>query len=93
MFANAGQRWRSTHEHCRKIFLAPNLGINLDSLTINGRVFGGASNTNFQFVSGAKIIQPAIAAVPEPAVWGMMMAGFGLVGVASRRRRPNAVAA
>ena len=74
-------------------FLAPNLGINLDSLTINGRVFGGASNTNFQFVSGAKIIQPAIAAVPEPAVWGMMMAGFGLVGVASRRRRPNAVAA
>jgi hypothetical protein len=28
-----------------------------------------------------------IAAVPEPATWGMMIAGFGLVGAAMRRRR------
>lgn len=27
------------------------------------------------------------AAVPEPATWGMMIAGFGLVGFATRRRR------
>ena len=26
------------------------------------------------------------AAVPEPATWGLMIAGFGLVGVAARRR-------
>ena len=26
------------------------------------------------------------AAVPEPAMWGLMIVGFGLVGVASRRR-------
>lgn len=32
-------------------------------------------------------------AVPEPAVWGMMIAGFGLVGVASRRRRTVSVVA
>lgn len=27
-------------------------------------------------------------AVPEPASWAMMIAGFGLVGAAARRRRP-----
>ena len=32
------------------------------------------------------------ATVPEPATWGMMLVGFGFVGVAARRRN-NAVAA
>ena len=32
------------------------------------------------------------AAVPEPATWGMMLLGFGLVGAAARRRRTLAVA-
>lgn len=27
-------------------------------------------------------------AIPEPASWAMMLAGFGLVGMAARRRRP-----
>jgi hypothetical protein len=31
--------------------------------------------------------------VPEPATWAMMMAGFGLVGFAMRRRRATAVTA
>jgi hypothetical protein len=26
-------------------------------------------------------------AVPEPATWAMMIAGFGLIGVAARRQR------
>ncbi len=30
--------------------------------------------------------QVEIAAIPEPAVWGMMLAGFGLAGSALRRR-------
>jgi hypothetical protein len=30
---------------------------------------------------------PIINAVPEPAIWGMMIAGFGVVGFQSRRRR------
>lgn len=30
------------------------------------------------------------AAVPEPASWAMMIAGFGFVGAAARRRRPVA---
>ena len=32
------------------------------------------------------------AAVPEPATWAMMLAGFGLVGVAARRRSAKAIA-
>lgn len=38
--------------------LAPNLGIQLNSLALDGRLFGGASGTNFQFVSNALINQP-----------------------------------
>lgn len=33
------------------------------------------------------------APIPEPATWGMMIAGFGAVGFALRRRRPTVVAA
>ncbi|MFQ3596525.1 MAG: PEPxxWA-CTERM sorting domain-containing protein [Sphingomonadaceae bacterium] len=32
-------------------------------------------------------------AVPEPATWGMMIAGFGLVGMAARRRRKEVACA
>jgi hypothetical protein len=32
------------------------------------------------------ISNPAVAAVPEPATWAMMFAGFGMVGFAMRRR-------
>jgi xanthine/uracil permease len=31
----------------------------------------------------------AIAAVPEPATWAIMLVGFGMVGAASRYRRWN----
>lgn len=34
-----------------------------------------------------------IAPIPEPATWAMMMAGFGLVGLASRRRGRRQVSA
>ena len=33
------------------------------------------------------------AAVPEPASWAMLIAGFGLVGAAARRRRSTEIAA
>lgn len=32
------------------------------------------------------------AAVPEPATWGMMIAGFGMLGAAMRRRRYGVMA-
>jgi hypothetical protein len=38
---------------------------------------GGSYTGKFDF---------STAAVPEPAAWGMMIAGFGLVGAAMRRR-------
>jgi hypothetical protein len=34
-----------------------------------------------------------IAAVPEPASWAMMIAGFGLIGTAARRTRRHSLAA
>lgn len=66
--------------------LAPRLGIQLNSLVLNGRLFGGAAGTNFQFVSNARINQPPNVSVPEPATWAMMIAGFGMIGFATRRR-------
>jgi hypothetical protein len=38
-------------------------------------------------------ISGTMAAVPEPASWAMLIAGFGLTGAAMRRRRCAAVAA
>jgi hypothetical protein len=32
-------------------------------------------------------VEPAVAAVPEPASWAMMVGGFGLIGAATRRRQ------
>ncbi len=35
----------------------------------------------------ANVVATFAAAVPEPASWAMMIAGFGMVGFAARRRR------
>ena len=35
----------------------------------------------------------SLTAVPEPATWALLLAGFGAVGIQVRRRRPAAVAA
>jgi len=37
--------------------------------------------------SGVLTISSATAAVPEPATWGLMLAGFGMVGAGLRSRR------
>lgn len=37
-------------------------------------------------------IDPPVSAIPEPATWAMLIAGFGLVGTAARRRRGRAFA-
>lgn len=46
---------------------------------ISGATFASAGGNSFEFDNLA-------AAVPEPAMWGMMILGFGLVGGALRRR-------
>jgi hypothetical protein len=38
-------------------------------------------------VSGSSTLTISAAGVPEPASWAMMIAGFGMVGAAVRRRR------
>jgi hypothetical protein len=43
----------------------------------------GRFGPNFRF-------EPAQAVIPEPVSWAMLIAGFGLVGLAARRRRTAA---
>jgi hypothetical protein len=43
--------------------------------------------------SGGSLVwiwRPPAPAVPEPAVWGMMVSGFGFIGLALRRRKAAA---
>lgn len=51
-------------------------------LTSIGLVSGDTVIANSQ-----ALIQEAVVAVPEPAVWLQLIAGFGLVGLDRRRRR------
>ena len=76
----------------------------LASVTSYGLVvdsdFGGANNSGFGDLAGyvpifihADFIRNAIAAVPEPATWAQMLLGFGMIGVATRRRRRSVLPA
>ena len=47
---------------------------------------------SFNVVNTSVFLVP-LAAVPEPASWALMIAGFGLVGAAMRRRAAAAAAA
>lgn len=67
----------------------------------NRRVYFTAGSgeviTGLKFISNGVAFElddvAGTAAVPEPAVWGLMIAGFGMVGAAARRRRTMATVA
>lgn len=57
----------------------------LTSASVQAMVAPGNANTGFASGVGST--------VAEPGTWAMLIAGFGLVGLASRRRAPRMVAA
>jgi hypothetical protein len=83
--ANDALQGAANGAHLDATFLVPNLVVTLNSLTIDGHVFGGRSGSDFHFVSNALIDQPGV--VPEPATWALFLTGFGGLGGMLRRRR------
>ena len=71
----------------------PASGLQLASLfNFDNNAYGGDDDTGSYIISltGASA---APGAVPEPATWAMMIAGFAAAGMALRRRRPVAALA
>jgi len=69
-----------------------------NSLTLSANLTPG---TNYTFVYSGNLVNSGnisgnaalgMAAVPEPATWGLMLLGFGGIGMAMRRRRRPALA-
>lgn len=85
-------------------FFAENIVTNDDGLLLGQRtgdsefafVVGPVPDTNFQTVTGLLferfIPNRAVAAVPEPSTWAMMLMGFYALGLSFRRRRRHAQA-
>lgn len=65
---------------------ALNLAAGSHTLTVNGNRLGATGSASY---SGTL----EVAAVPEPAAWGMMILGFGLVGAGMRSRKRQVVLA
>lgn len=72
-------------------------------LSVNGQPNGSSNSGTFQFgvkagqnygfyINSTDGVlgrgQLSVSNIPEPGTWAMMIAGFGLVGAAMRRRRP-----
>jgi hypothetical protein len=54
---------------------------------VRGTFFGGPE---IGLIGSSAVLGGGVSGVPEPATWALMIAGFGLVGAAARRRRPIA---
>lgn len=59
---------------------------------IYGQRAGGEGEYALNYSLGLFLEQNGVAGVPEPATWAMLIAGFGIVGAAKRRRREIALA-
>ena len=47
----------------------------------------GTSGRQYIGLDNVALADTGVAAVPEPGTWGMMLAGFGMIGFAARRRQ------
>nr|WP_295660060.1 PEPxxWA-CTERM sorting domain-containing protein [Polymorphobacter sp.] len=54
---------------------------------------GEARGTSVSTIGKAAVEVPGAATVPEPATWGLMITGFGMIGIGMRRRSRNVVTA
>ncbi|NJC08398.1 hypothetical protein GGQ62_001396 [Polymorphobacter fuscus] len=84
-------------------FTANNVRVLVDDVLqfdVNGTFANGSfgfynysqSNVTYAGITD-EILPPPASAVPEPGSWAMMIAGFGLVGAAARRRTAASVVA
>ncbi len=60
-----------------------------NGLTYSLRFTGLAQNDSTAFIDNVVVTSTA---VPEPASWAMVIGGFGVIGIAARRRRRSGVA-
>lgn len=58
-----------------------------------GTFKGAVDNVGYTFGQTSETFNFEVSAVPEPATWAMMIAGFGLAGAALRRRSKAVLAA
>jgi hypothetical protein len=58
----------------------------LVTLAAPGSIYGLVNDTGGNFNNGGAF-QVEVVAVPEPASWAMLIAGFGLIGAMQRRHR------
>jgi hypothetical protein len=66
-----------------------NDGVVLDLGAFNGQL-SSIGNIRFQYGTDISADTHFGSSVPEPATWGMMLLGFGGIGIAMRRRRKPA---
>jgi hypothetical protein len=79
--------------------LCTNIGFNLNGLEFSSDLFDPASAPaqliSYSLQDGSssfRFVFRNAAAVPEPASWAMMLLGFGVVGIALRKRRQPSAA-
>jgi hypothetical protein len=68
-------------------------GFSFDRVLAGGSTVDFVVGPNGDYFFDSTNLTANIAAVPEPATWGLMLVGFGMVGTAARRRRPVAALA